>query len=65
MCSENLISKRKFKKYHCRPDDDLKLETDTVLTKFGRRTFDFAGPRLWNSFPLDIQTKEDIEKYKG
>ena len=64
MCSENLVSKLKFKKYHCRPDDYLKLETGKVLTKFGRRTFEYAGPRLWNSLPLNIRTEEDIEKYK-
>ena len=30
ICSENLISKLKFKKYNCRPDDYLKLETEKV-----------------------------------
>ena len=54
ICSENLISKLKFKKYNCRPDDYLKLETEKVFTKFGRRTFAYAGPRLWNSLPLNL-----------
>ena len=65
ICSENLISKLKFKKYNCRPDDYLKLETEKVLTKFGPRTFAYAGPRLWNSLPLNLRTEEDIVKYKG
>ena len=65
ICSENLIAKLKFKNYNCRPDDYLKLETGKVSTKFGRRTFAYAGPRLWNSLPLKLRTEEDIVKYKG
>ena len=64
-CSENLISKLKFKKYNCRPDDYLKLETPKVSTKYGRRTFQYAGPRLWNTLPLNLRTEEDIVKFKG
>ena len=65
MCSENLVSKLKFKKCHCHLDDYLKLETGKVLTKFGGRTFKYAGPRLCNSLQLNIRTEEDFEKYKG
>ena len=63
-CSENLISKLKFKKYNCRPDDYLQLETRKVSTKYGRRTFEYAGPRLWNTLPLKIRTEEDIGSFK-
>ena len=65
MCSENLMSKLKFKKYNCRPDDYLKLETRKVSSKFGRRTFEYAGPRLWNSLPLNLRTEEKIVRFKG
>ena len=65
MCSENLISKLKYKKYNCRPDDHLKLETRKVSTKYGRRTFEYAGPRLWNSLPLHLRTEEDLGRFKG
>ena len=65
MCSENLMSKLKFKKYNCRPDDYLKLETRKVSSKFGRRTFEYAGPRLWNSLPLNLRTEENIVRFKG
>ena len=54
ICSENLISKLKFKKCNCRLDDYVKLETEKVFTRFGLRTFAYAGPRLWNSLPLNL-----------
>ena len=59
------MSKLKFKKYNCRPDDYLKLETRKVSSKFGRRTFEYAGPRLWNSLPLNLRTEEKIVRFKG
>ena len=63
-CSENLVSKITFKRYNCRPMDYLLLETRKVSTKYGRRTFEYAGPRLWNALPLHIRTEEVIERYK-
>ena len=47
------------------PDDYLKLDTGKVSTKVGRRTFAYAGPRLWDSLPLNLRTEEDNVKYKG
>ena len=35
-----------------------------VKTKYGRRTFDYAGPRLWNALPLEVRTIELIETFK-
>lgn len=64
MCSENLNRKLKYKKFNCRPEDYLLLETNKVSTKYGRRTFAYAGPRLWNALPLKTRTEEDIESFK-
>ena len=59
LCSENL--KVSYKQHNCRPDDFLLLETKRVKTKYGTRTFDYAGPRLWNALPLNIRTLESID----
>jgi hypothetical protein len=61
-CSKNLNIT--YKKHNCRPQDYLQLETKRVKTNYGKRTFDYVGPRLWNSLPLHMRMEEDIEKYK-
>ena len=53
-----------YKKYNCRANDYLLLEPKNVKTKHGKRTFDYAGPRLWNSLPLYVRKEENIEKFK-
>ena len=58
------VRKLTFKRYNCRPGDYLQLETRKVSTKYGRRTFEYSGPRLWNVLPLHIRTEGDIESYK-
>ena len=40
------------------------LETKAAKTKYGKRTFDYAAPRLWNALPLEVRTEEDIDKFK-
>ena len=45
MCSDNL--KLTYKSFNGRPEDFLKLETPTFKTKFGERTFEYNGSRLW------------------
>ena len=62
ICSENLVVR--YKQYNCKPNDFLLLETKVVKTKYGRRTFDYAGPRLWNALPVDVRTIECIESFK-
>ena len=64
ICSNNLSQKLKYKKFMCRPEDYLQLETTKVSTKYGRRTFAYAGPRLWNALPLKTRTEEKIESFK-
>ena len=61
-CSENL--KIKYKTHNCRPEEYLMLEVKHVKTKYGRRTFDYVGPRLWNALPLDVRTEENVEEFK-
>ena len=61
-CSENL--KIKYKTHNCRPEEYLMLEVKHVKTNYGRRTFDYVGPRLWNALPLDIRTEEKVENFK-
>ena len=62
ICSENLVVR--YKQYNCRPNDFLLLETKVVKTRYGRRTFDYAGPRLWNALPLEVRTIESIDTFK-
>ena len=63
-CSANLSQKLKYKKFNCRPNDYLLLETMQVSTKYGRRTFAYAGPRLWNALPLETRSEEKMENFK-
>ena len=42
----------------------MSLETIAVKTKHGERTFNYAGPRLWNALPLEIRMEEKIETFK-
>ena len=62
LCSENL--KISYKQYNCRPNDFLMLETRSVRTVYGTRTFEYAGPRLWNALPLEMRTLESIDTFK-
>ena len=41
------------------------LEVKYVKTKYGRRTFDFLGPRLWNALPLDVRMEQKIDTFKN
>jgi hypothetical protein len=61
-CSENLNIK--YKTHNCRPQEYLMLEVKQAKTKYGRRTFDFVGPRLWNALPLEVRCEEDVETFK-
>ena len=64
LCSRNL--KIEYKAYNnCRPQDYLLLETRAAKTKYGKRTFDYAAPRLWNALPLEVRMEENIDKFKG
>ena len=58
-CSSNL--QIKYKTYNCRSNDYLMLKPANAKTVYGKRTFDYAGARLWNALPVDVRTLEDIE----
>ena len=62
LCSDNLMLT--YKRYNCRPDDYLQLEMKVVKTKYGKRTFSYAGPRLWNALPLQIRTIDKVDVFK-
>ena len=32
---------------------------------YGRRTFPFAGPSLWNALPLGLTTQQDPDRFRG
>ena len=63
-CSSNLIELIKYKPHQCRPQDHLLLETRRVKTKYGRRTFSYVGPKLWNALPLQIRLEENMDSFK-
>ena len=58
-CSKNL--ELKFKSNSSR----ALLETRGYKTQYGRRTFTYAGPRLWNALPLSVRQENDINNFKN
>ena len=40
------------------------LEVKNARTKFGKRTFDYAAPRLWNALSKDMRKEDDVEEFK-
>ena len=62
MCSKNL--QVKMKSFNGRKSDFLKLDTPNFKTKYGKRTFVFNGPRLWNALSDDMRKEEDIVTFK-
>ena len=53
-----------YKSHNCRPNDYLLLVTKRFDTKYGRRTFDYVGPRLWNALPLHARIEQKIDNFK-
>ena len=64
LCSANLTKILQYKKHNCRANDYLLLETRKVKTKYGKRTYDYAGSRFWNALPLNIREEEKVENFK-
>ena len=63
-CSKNLRITYNYGYHNCRPIDCLLLATKKVNTKYGKRTFDYVSPRLWNALPLHVRVEEKIETFK-
>ena len=61
-CSENL--QVTYKSHNLRPKDLLLLETKKVNTRYGKRTFDYVGPKLWNALPVHLRTEQNTETFK-
>ena len=40
------------------------LETRGAKTKYGKQTFTYTGPKLWNALALDIREENNIKKFK-
>ena len=40
------------------------LKTKFFKTSYGRRTFAYNAPRLWNALPLHIRTEESLDVFK-
>ena len=53
-----------YEGFNGRPEDYLLLQTPHFKTKYGRRTFEYNGSRLWNALPLNIRSEDNIEVYK-
>ena len=53
-----------FKTHNYRPEDFLKLKTRFCTSTYGRRTFKYNAPRLWNALPLHIRSEEKLETFK-
>ena len=53
-----------FKSHNCREEDFLKLKLHFYKTKYGKRTFKYNAPRLWNALPVHIRTVDNIDVFK-
>ena len=53
-----------FKSHNCREEDFLMLKTHFYKTKYGKRTYKYNAPRLWNALPLHIRTVDNIDTFK-
>ena len=61
-CSSNLMLD--FKTYNCRPNEYLMLDLKFAKTQYGRRTFAYTAPRLWNAIPVEIRSAPTTETFK-
>ena len=50
--------------YSYRAQDSLMLKTITAKTKYGKRKFEYYGPRLWNRLTYKMRTEKNIEIFK-
>ena len=40
------------------------LKTRGTNSKYGKRTFTYTGPKLWNALPVNIREECNIEKFR-
>ena len=53
-----------YKMNNYRPEDYLQLKLTFPKTKYGKRTFEFVGPRLWNCLPVAVRACDDIISFR-
>ena len=53
-----------YKSYNTHPNDYLLLKTTICKTKYGKRSFTYSAPRLWNALPLHVRSEEKIDSFK-
>ena len=61
-CSKNI--ELEFKSHNCREEDFLMLKLHFFKTRYGKRTFKYNAPRLWNALPLQVRTVDNIDAFK-
>ena len=64
LCSDNLETLLRKLPNQCRSQNMSLLETRWANTKYGKRTFSYAGPKLWNMLTASIQSLKDVERFK-
>ena len=42
----------------------MKLQESKFYSKYGKRAFSCAGPKLWNLLPTEIREESDTDKFK-
>ena len=57
--------KIQYKSHNCRTGDFLMLKHTSFDTKHGKRTFDYAAPRLWNALPPDVRKAKTLQSFKS
>ena len=64
--NRDMISKKQNSiRYSMRSNDQNLLEIPRISTNsYGKRSFYFAAPHLWNDLPLPLRTCQKIDTFK-
>ena len=62
-CSNNLIELLSYKSFS-RSDQDLLLSTPSFRGKYGKRSFSYIAPRLWNSLAPAMRAEDNTDGFK-
>ena len=64
-CVNNLAPKSMIDKIVCYKDQDFILNDDSNFSsQYGRRSFVYIGPKIWNELPVEIRLISNIEVFK-
>ena len=53
-----------YTQYNCRPCNYLQLNETSIKTKYGKCTFEYVAPKLWNKLPAEIRMIDEISSFK-